>query len=45
MALDSGKIFGGIFFDLRKTFECVSHDISLNKLYAYGIRGNLMQWF
>ena len=45
MALDSGKIVGGVFLDLRKPFDCVSHDILLNKLYAYGIRGNLMLWF
>ena len=45
MALDSGKIVGGVFLDLKKAFDCVSHDILLNKLYAYGIRGSLMQWF
>ena len=45
MALDSGKIVGGVFLDLKKAFDCVSHDILLNKLYAYGIRGNLRHWF
>ena len=45
MALDSGKIVGGVFLDLKKAFDCVSHDILLNKLYAYGIRGSLRQWF
>ena len=45
MALDSGKIVGGVFLDLKKGFDCVSHDILLNKLNAYRIRGNLMQWF
>ena len=42
MALDSGKIVGGVFMDLKKAFDCVSHDILLNKLYAYGIRGSLI---
>ena len=45
MALDPGKIVGGVFLDLKKPFECVSHDILLNKLYAYGIRDNLIRWF
>ena len=45
IALDSGKIVGGVFLDLKKAFDCVSHDILLNKLYAYGIRGSLRQWF
>ena len=45
MALDSEKNVGGVFLDLKKAFDCVSHNILLNKLTAYGIRGNLMQWF
>ena len=45
MTLDSGKIVGGVFLDLNKAFDCVSHDILLNKLYAYGIRESLRQWF
>ena len=39
MALDSGKIVGSVFLDLKKAFDCVSHDI------LYGIHDNLMQWF
>ena len=45
MALDTGKIVWGVFINSKKAFDCVSHDILLNKLHAYGIRDNLMQWF
>ena len=44
-ALDTGKIVVGVFLDLKKAFDTVNHDILLKKLYAIGLRGNVLQWF
>jgi len=44
-ALDSGHYAAGIFFDLSKAFDMVDHDILLQKLTAYGIRGIAHSWF
>ena len=44
-ALDDGPIACGIFIDLEKVFDTVSHDILLEKLDHYGIRGISNDWF
>ena len=38
-ASDSGKYVCGVFLDLQKAFDTVNHDILLNKLNHYEIRG------
>jgi len=44
-ALDDGDHVMGVFLDLRKAFDVVSHRILLSKLSHYGIRGLPLSWF
>lgn len=44
-ALDSGDHVAAVFLDLKKAFDVVDHNLLLQKLYHYGIRGNVYDWF
>ena len=43
-ALDKSDIVLGVFLDFSKAFDTVDHQILLNKMYKYGIRGIAFKW-
>ena len=44
-SIDKNKFVAGIFIDLQKAFDTVDHEILLQKLDYYGIRGVTNNWF
>ena len=44
-SLDEGKYVFGIFINLKKAFDTVSHDILLDKLKHYGLQGIALKCF
>ena len=44
-AIDNKSLSLGIFLDLSKAFDSISHKILLQKLSRYGIRGVSLKWF
>ena len=44
-ALDKKQFTCGIFIDLQKAFDPVNHDILLDQLNCYGVKGTSKMWF
>ena len=44
-SIDSNFVSCGLFLDFSKAFDTVNHQILLDKLYKYGVRGRPHDWF
>jgi hypothetical protein len=44
-AIDENKITCAIFLDFSKAFDTINHEILLDKIHSYGIRGVANKWF
>lgn len=44
-SINRREVAAAAFCDLSKAFDCVSHGVLLQKLYVYGFRGAVLEWF
>ena len=44
-AIDKGKMIGVVLVDFKKAFDLVDHNILLDKLSLYSIKGEALSWF
>ena len=44
MALERGVSVDAVYTDFSKAFDKVVHCLLLNKLYNYGVRGDMLNW-
>ncbi len=42
---DTGHSVGMVFIDIKNAFPSANHEILLNKLHHYGIKGSLHKWY
>ena len=43
--MDNGELTGVVFLDIQKAFDCIDHNILLDKLKFYGISQIELKWF